>query len=797
MSTIITRNSANPGNTPSSLTQGELAINVTDGRLFYGSGSGNVVKEFTGSGSGGTTTPGGPNQSIQFNKNGAFSGSSDFTFNSASNALTLTGSFNVTGSTLQIGNNTLLGNTTLSGSIIISGSTTTPSTPTIKIYGDMETDGVIKFMPVSKNIDTSISASYIYVSGSTNDLYFSQNGAGYNNVTRLRWLEGNLYTGLLHGGLISSASSTTFNISSGSGIVVNLNASINDDPYPTIQYVNWPNLTNQSLTYRTSSIQTFIGIDSSGSIIQQTFPWVNGEYDTSISIGTVLHQNLSTINGSITYPNVAYGYKQRTYDFIKAFGPLKLSGYPINTSGSRGVTVGSGSAFADGRNYQTDPNNPSYIVDPGTAVSKIFRYYQSGSSFVQDTNGGLGYTVIDPTQYNPGNGGVLAPVAGGQYTVQRVFWYPNSTTKAVVVYYGNTTYNSISNALANYTNEVFNETENTKQNAVYLGAIIIKSNGSFTTSADFRIVTSGLFRSAAGTGATGVTNLASLSDVTLTTPTYGDLLMYDSTFWYNTKQLTGSYGLTGSISINNGSSLKLDTSISQLLDDTGIDSVDWQNRLLLDTTSNSSIDWSGRNLLNSVGNQSIDWENKILYDNTTNAITDYSGNNGLNVTNYRPTLEPLTAVVQEDFTQTAVGLYGIATNIAGNVIEVDLNIDLAVTASDLTFLDTDGIWKRTNQTTDTSTKLLGICVEPYNKGTILMEGTITVTTSSGYTDIPLVSGTSFYGMPVYFTGSAATFTTDKPTSGYVRVAGHMHYNSTTNPDYWIMKFNPSNDWYQI
>ncbi len=31
-----------------------------------------------------------------------------------------------------------------------------------------------------------------YVSGSTNDLYFSQNSAGYNNVTRLRWLEGNL-----------------------------------------------------------------------------------------------------------------------------------------------------------------------------------------------------------------------------------------------------------------------------------------------------------------------------------------------------------------------------------------------------------------------------------------------------------------------------------------------------------------------------------------------------------------------------------------------------------------------------
>jgi hypothetical protein len=46
MSTIITRNSATSGSVPSSLVQGELAINVTDGKLFYGSGSLNNVKEF-------------------------------------------------------------------------------------------------------------------------------------------------------------------------------------------------------------------------------------------------------------------------------------------------------------------------------------------------------------------------------------------------------------------------------------------------------------------------------------------------------------------------------------------------------------------------------------------------------------------------------------------------------------------------------------------------------------------------------------------------------------------------------
>jgi len=57
MSTIITRNSATSGSIPSSLIQGELAINVTDGKLFYGSGSGNIVKEFTGSGGSINPTP--------------------------------------------------------------------------------------------------------------------------------------------------------------------------------------------------------------------------------------------------------------------------------------------------------------------------------------------------------------------------------------------------------------------------------------------------------------------------------------------------------------------------------------------------------------------------------------------------------------------------------------------------------------------------------------------------------------------------------------------------------------------
>jgi hypothetical protein len=470
-------------------------------------------------------------------------------FTSGSNNLvgstTLTGSLLVTGSTTQIGNNTLTGNTTLSGSIIISGSQGV-ATASVQIYGDIRQTGYHRFDPVSTNIDTSISASYIYVSGSTQDLYFSQNGSGYSNVTRLRWLEGNLYTGLLHGGVITAATgSTTYNVSSGSGIIVNLNASLSDDPYPTIQYLNWGNLSASISPLTASYQQAFVSIDSTGNIYQQGTPYAAGQFDTEINIGVVLFQNGSTINGVKTQPSVAYGFEQSQNIFNRAFGPLKLSGYTLAPSGSstRSLIVGSGTAYAPGSNYTVDPNNPSYTTDSGTSVSKIYRYYQSGSSWVYLTNAGAGYTTIDPEQYS--NNGTLSGVANNSWSIQRVFYFPNSVAKAIVVYYGNTVYSTEAEAIANINIESFVEAPNTAANAIYLGSIVIKGDGVFTTATDFTVVPGGLFRSVGGSGGGGsviTQTLSGLSDVLIAGPTSGQALVYDTTAakWENKSFISAS-----------------------------------------------------------------------------------------------------------------------------------------------------------------------------------------------------------------------------------------------------------------
>ena len=125
--TIKLRRSAVAGNRPTTaqLDLGELAINTVDGKIY-----------FEKSGSNG--------ESIQeiFTTNATNSGS-----------LTTIGNVTITGSLYTTGSNTLIGTTSLTGALNVSGS------ETIK--------GYVQFMPVTTNIDNSLSASYIYVSGST------------------------------------------------------------------------------------------------------------------------------------------------------------------------------------------------------------------------------------------------------------------------------------------------------------------------------------------------------------------------------------------------------------------------------------------------------------------------------------------------------------------------------------------------------------------------------------------------------------------------------------------------------
>jgi len=320
-----------------------------------------------------------------------------------------------------------------------------------------------------------------------------------------------MYTGILFGGQISSTpGSTTFNIKSGSGLIVSMNATTGSDPYPTIKQVSWPDYNNQPITNSGSAKITYVGLDNTGAIVQQTNAWGStdiNQWDTQINLGVVLHLSGSVSTGVFNSPQISYGYPQKTDDFTRAFGPLKISGHTLQASGS-GLSIQKtgGVAFREGSNYYINPNHPSTVVENAITASKIYRYYMSGSTPIIDTGvGNAGYTTLDITKYN--NNGVLTNLGGSynnQFTLQRVFWIPNSPTNAFIVYYGNAVYSTLIDAQNAVNTEAFTEAPNTALNAIQLATIVIEGNSTnLTTANKCTIVQAGLFRSVGGVGSGG------------------------------------------------------------------------------------------------------------------------------------------------------------------------------------------------------------------------------------------------------------------------------------------------------
>ena len=381
------------------------------------------------------------------------------------------------------------------------------------VSGALGTDSYFQMKPVGTlRVPTNTTASYIYTSGSTNDIYFTQYNGSYTNTTRLRWLESTLGTGLLAGGALSSTSgSTTFNIASGSGLIVAYNAHTDAggggsvEPYPVIARVSWPNLNAQALPSLSTTQITYVGMDSTGTPYLKSTPFVDGDYDNYISLGRILHTDKVGTNGAVIQPTVSYGQTHFRGDFIRSFGPVKLSGHTFYASGSQGLKKDAGDSYAEGRNYSVDPDVPNYVkstTDTAQNTSKIFyEYVNAAGDDVIANNGNLGYSVLDCNTYN--NAGTLTTVgAGNKFTIQRVFWFPNAVNRAFYVYYGNTIYATIADAQAGIGTEIFTEGKNTRDAAIFLGYVIVKGvTLDFADPTTYKIIQAGSFRAVASAGA--------------------------------------------------------------------------------------------------------------------------------------------------------------------------------------------------------------------------------------------------------------------------------------------------------
>lgn len=420
--------------------------------------------------------------------------------------------------------------------------------------------GAIDFKPTQDPDPNGLDVqnTFLFVSSSNTslgqDLYIRQNG----NLVKWKWFEGMLNTGLLYGGVLSYSGSTNqFSVSSGSGLIVNHNATTGSEVSPQVTYVKWPTQT-VSVTNIGTTQNTYVYVGSNGSINQQSTFFTPEEYHNYIPLGRVSHYNNSTINGVSSNITTNYDIDAQQNVLIRALGPLKISGFDISgQTGTLRLNVSSGEAFNLGGYYQYTPDFPStYTQNSSFPTASIIRIYRSGSGYKFDDNAGAYYTVIDPVNYDDGSG-ILQTVGNNNWSIQRVT--VNPVSGRAHVYYGQSVYSTLNDAISGLASDPFTEDVSTKNSYVLSAFLLVRGNTTnLLDTGNNKILQAPLFRAATGVGGGGAggtsTTLSALTDVAVASILDGDLLIYDNASgkWVNRKTLTGNYQITGSLGITGG-----------------------------------------------------------------------------------------------------------------------------------------------------------------------------------------------------------------------------------------------------
>lgn len=435
---------------------------------------------------------------------------------------------------------------------------------------------------------SNTSTAYFFVSQSqysgdfTQDLYYRN--AGY--LWSQDYLQQAIDTGIVYGGIVTFTGSagtdtppnaTEIRITPGIGLLIDHNATTSSKGETVPSVVRFGPITQSFKNEITSSQIYYLYIDTAGTLQYQTTTFNTEQYHTQFPLGAIFSLTTSSISSFGDLRVTAYGQTQQAGEFVRAFGPLKESGFditPISTTLS--ASISSGKAYRFGGFYTQNPETPSTYVASAIPTASFVRVYRDpavvGGYRAQVQTNGAPYRAIDPTKYDDGSG-TLQAVGSGEFTIQRLFQgVVNSVT---YVYYGQNKYTSLINALNSITTEDFAESQTSIVTLPFIGYVIVE--GTATSLADTntsRIINAGLFRNTAGSsggGGAAVTNLNDLGDVVITSPSNGQALIYSTGNWVNgtpasasyvtgsvftsgNPALTASYALTASFALNAGGS---------------------------------------------------------------------------------------------------------------------------------------------------------------------------------------------------------------------------------------------------
>ena len=251
---------------------------------------------------------------------------------------------------------------------------------------------------------------------------------------------GGITTGIWTGGTLSATiGSTTFNVAAGVAQFVS-----GGPQNPTVTQVSFGPFTGVTPAGLTTTLVTYVGINSSGSLVQQASDFTPTQRRSIAVLGLISHVTLTTITAVNQGAQTLVQPTNQLQDLMEAIGPLNTSGNAFSEVGANlQIAKSAGTVFQRGTNWPNadDPHNTSLPAQSPCAI----RYRLStGTQYPLTTN-------IDPDNYESPLG-TLTPVGNNRYTIQHIFIFPSGNVR---LQYGQREYSTMALAIAGITTENF------------------------------------------------------------------------------------------------------------------------------------------------------------------------------------------------------------------------------------------------------------------------------------------------------------------------------------------------------
>src|SRR6478609_10479109 len=202
------------------------------------------------------------------------------------------------------------------------------------------------------------------ISGGTSSQFLKGDGSldtntYMNGANNTRILYNDSSTGLISGGTLTTATTTTFNVSAGSGIVVDNTT----DPYnPVMINVTWTGFTNQTVLNLGTEPATYLLVSSGGTLIKTNVIPKSNDIRSGILLGAIISLGTAITSTHSAVVNVASPVAQLA-DLANSIGLFAISGNRITgNAGNLTLNKSAGYSFNMGGNFHVDRTIPNLIA---------------------------------------------------------------------------------------------------------------------------------------------------------------------------------------------------------------------------------------------------------------------------------------------------------------------------------------------------------------------------------------------------------------------------------------------------